>query len=307
MSNYTGQQTTGRIEFSQQSANGKKLLSVLTAGLFVIIILTILQDLIHSRVNDYFFYFSESLLFKTFWFLFPPLLFFQSKYLSKVKTKTILRPLSAIAAPTLTHLLLTPLVIFAVSAVFYAHTFSYYQTFAYTISEDFYKLPLIYGISFFLFNYIFNGAKPIAEKINKLSVESVESFDAEKTELKVDEQVQPAELEIIVVSIGRKYVPISVSDILYISAATPYVAIHLENRRFLHNETLRSINKKLNAAQFVRIHKSTIVNVDKIVSYKSRLNGDYDVLLENGNEIRLSRNYSAEFKKHFDGCPQVER
>ncbi len=304
MSNYTGQQMTNRIDFSPQLADGKKLLSVLTAGLFVIIILTILQDFIHSRVNDYFFYFSESLLFKTFWFLFPPLLFVQSKYLNKLRTKTILRLMMTISVPTLIHLLLTPLIIFVVSTVFYSHTFSYYQTFAYTISEDFYKLPLIYGLSFFLSEYIFTGAKPIAQENDELPVGF---FDAEKTELKAKAQIRPAGLEIIVVSSGRKYVPISVNDILYISAATPYVTIHLENRRFLHNETLKSINEKLNAAQFVRIHKSTIVNLDKIVSYKSRLNGDYDVLLENGSEIRLSRNYSAEFKQRFDGCPQVER
>ncbi len=303
MNNIVEQQMIGQTDFRQQIADGKRLLQMLASGLFVVTIVTILQDLIQSRLNNHSFYFSESLLFKTFWFLFLPLLFVQLKYLRKAKPKTAFHSLAAVIIPTLIHLLLTPLAIFALSAIFYYHTYSYYQTLTYTVSEDLYKLLLIYGSSVLLYKYVFAKAKPDAKIIAE---PTIETFDTGKTKVKDNPESKTPARETIVISNGRKYTPISVSDILYISAATPYISIQLESKRFLHTDTLKSINKKLDKTQFIRIHKSTIVNLNKIVSYKSRLNGDYDLLLENGTEIRLSRTFSAEFKKYFKTRPQVK-
>jgi DNA-binding LytR/AlgR family response regulator len=296
MSNYFGQQVITQTDLRQQIADGKRLLRMLVLGVLFIIIATIFQDLIHSRLNNYSFYFSESLLFKSFWFLFLPLLFLQLRYLRKTKLKTAFRAPAAVFIPALIHLLLTPLVIFALSAILFSHTYSYYQTLAYTVSEDIYKLLLVYGSSLLLYKYVFTKAKLVPEEIAE---SAVKSFDTRKTKIKDNPKIQTTALETLVIANGRTYVPIAVSDILYISAATPYISIQLKNKRFLHTDTLKSINEKLDKKQFIRIHKSTIVNLDKIVSYKSRLNGDYDLLMENGTEIRLSRNYSAEFKKHF--------
>jgi len=304
MNDYIGQQIIKQTDYRQQISDGKRLLQMLASGLFVITIVTILQDLIHSRLNNYSFYFSESLLFKTFWFLFLPLLFVQLNYLRKTNTKTVFHTLTAVLAPTLVHLLLVPLVIFAASAVFYSHTYSYYQTLRYTVSEDIYKLLLVYSFSFSLYKYVFAKAKPDSKEIAELTVKP---FSAGKTKIEDNPKNQTTALETLVISNGRKYIPIPVNAILYVSAATPYVSIQLENERFLHTETLKSINEKLDKTQFIRIHKSTIVNLNKVVSYKSRLNGDYDLLLENGTEIRLSRNYNAEFKERFKTRPQVNK
>ena len=292
-----------QTNFRQQIFDGRRLLQILVIGLFVITIATILQDLIHSRINHYSFYFSESLLFKTFWFLFLPLLFAQLRYLRKSQAKIVFHSVAAVLIPALIHLFVTPLVICALSAILFSHTYSYSQTFAYTVSEDVYKLLLIYGSSFLLSKYVFAKAKSVAEETAE---PAVKTFDTEKTIIADNPKSQTPALEMLVISNGRKYIPISVNDILYISAATPYVTIQLENKRYLHNETLKSINEKLDKTRFVRIHKSMIVNLDKIVSYKSRLNGDYDLLLEDKTEIRLSRNYSQEFKNHFKTRPQVE-
>ncbi|MBA3633994.1 MAG: LytTR family transcriptional regulator [Acidobacteria bacterium] len=304
MNDYIGQQIIKQTDYRQQISDGKRLLQMLASGLFVITIVTILQDLIHSRLNNYSFYFSESLLFKTFWFLFLPLLLVQLNYLRKTNTKTVFRTLTAVLTLTLVHLLLVPLVIFAASAVFYSHTYSYYQTLRYTVSEDIYKLLLVYSFSFSLYKYVFAKAKPDSKEIAELTVKP---FSAGKTKIEDNPKEQTTALETLVISNGRKYIPISVNAIVYISAATPYVSIQLENERFLHTETLKSINEKLDKTQFIRIHKSTIVNLNKVVSYKSRLNGDYDLLLENGTEIRLSRNYNAEFKERFKTRPQVNK
>lgn len=203
----------------------------------------------------------------------------------------------AVLMPTLIHLLSLPLIVWGCSTLFYSHTYSYYKILAYTISEDFYKLLLIYGLSAVAARYWFGGEKVEFKEITELPAVSIAET---KTDIKENPKAQRAIIDKIVVSSGRNYTPISVNDVLYFSAATPYIEFRLANKRYLHNETLKAINEKLDKKQFVRVHKSTIVNLKKVVSYKSRLNGDYDLLLENNTEIRLSRNYAAQFKELFN-------
>ncbi|MGH9949634.1 MAG: LytR/AlgR family response regulator transcription factor, partial [Pyrinomonadaceae bacterium] len=72
-----------------------------------------------------------------------------------------------------------------------------------------------------------------------------------------------------------------------------------QTKRYLHNETLKSILETLDNETFVRIHKSLIVNISNVRSYKSRLNGDYDLTVADGTSLRLSRTYAATFKEKF--------
>ncbi len=88
------------------------------------------------------------------------------------------------------------------------------------------------------------------------------------------------------------------SEILYLYAEKPYIAIHTGSKTYLHSSTLKSIIHHLDPA-FLRIHKSIIVNTCAVVSYKSRQNGDYDLCMSDGTELRLSRNYAAAFKEAF--------
>lgn len=95
------------------------------------------------------------------------------------------------------------------------------------------------------------------------------------------------------------------NDIYQITAETPYISIQLNDKKYLHTETLKSMSTQLDNKVFVRVHKSSIINLDKVVSLKSRLNGDYDITLKNGAEIRLSRNYVADFKSKLKLTHQV--
>jgi DNA-binding LytR/AlgR family response regulator len=109
----------------------------------------------------------------------------------------------------------------------------------------------------------------------------------------------------ILVSEGYKKYSIAVSEIYYCSSNSPYINIHLENQKYLHNETLKSISLKLNPEAFVRIHKSAIVNINMVVCCKTRLNGDYDVTLKNAVQLRVSRNFAPDFKKLFNKTHQL--
>jgi two-component system response regulator LytT len=104
----------------------------------------------------------------------------------------------------------------------------------------------------------------------------------------------------ILISDGNKKHSIIVSEILYFSANPPYINLQLEGKKYLHNETLKSISIKLNSEQFVRVHKSTIVNIKMVASYTTRLNGDYDLTMKNNVQLRVSRNFATDFKNLFN-------
>lgn len=81
---------------------------------------------------------------------------------------------------------------------------------------------------------------------------------------------------------------ISIDDVLYIEADGDYVQIHTPEGRFLKEATLLSYEKRLNANQFVRIHRSRIVNVNFIRKVEQMEKETYVVLLKGNIQIRAS-------------------
>lgn len=87
-----------------------------------------------------------------------------------------------------------------------------------------------------------------------------------------------------------------IASISHITANPPYINIYMENKKLLYTETLKSFSAKLDPSSFVRIHKSTIVNLHMVANFSSRGNGDYDLRLKDDSNLRISRNYAAIFK-----------
>jgi two-component system LytT family response regulator len=89
---------------------------------------------------------------------------------------------------------------------------------------------------------------------------------------------------------------ISVEEIDWIESAGDYVYIHSERKKYLIRETLTALEQKMNTQKFVRIHRSSIVNIDKIKSMRQNEHGDFDVFLNDGTKLKLSRTYRANFQ-----------
>lgn len=263
------------VKIKQQIFNSENLKTQLLLAVAFVIVFAIFQDFLHSNFNHYNFYFSESLLFKCFWLLFLPLLLIQSKslktHLHQSKRSKAVVILLSIVLPSILHLLLFPVAVWMLSILFFDHSYSILATLNYTLSEDLYKYILIYGTAALVFAYRETSYRPINLPI--------------------------AFLQKITVNTGRNHITVPVEDILFIAASAPYIAIHTAEKRYLHTATLKSIVDKLDPQQFIRVHKSTVINISKMVSYKSRLNGDYDLLLNNEETVRLSRNYAQPFKQ----------
>jgi two-component system LytT family response regulator len=90
---------------------------------------------------------------------------------------------------------------------------------------------------------------------------------------------------------------ITVSEVDWIESAGDYVYIHSNSQKHIIRETMTSLEKRIDPGKFVRIHRSTIVNVDRIKSLKSNEHGDFEVHLQNGERLKLSRSYRSHFQE----------
>jgi two-component system, LytTR family, response regulator len=79
------------------------------------------------------------------------------------------------------------------------------------------------------------------------------------------------------------------SDIDWVEAEGDYVRLHAGGRAHLVRETMAAAERRLPARRFVRIHRSTIVNAERIRELTSLENGDWDVRIQSGEVLRLSR------------------
>jgi len=95
---------------------------------------------------------------------------------------------------------------------------------------------------------------------------------------------------LMVKSAGRIHF-VRTGDIDWCEAAGNYVRMHVGHQEHLVRDTMGHLESQLDGQQFMRIHRSTIVNVDRIQEMQSSFNGEYVVLLRNGTRLTLSRGY----------------
>ena len=77
----------------------------------------------------------------------------------------------------------------------------------------------------------------------------------------------------------------------WVEAADNYVYLHCGNDTHTLRETMSALEKTLDPGKFLRIHRSTIVNLDRVKSLQPWFRGDYRVVLSTGAQLTLSRSY----------------
>jgi two-component system LytT family response regulator len=95
---------------------------------------------------------------------------------------------------------------------------------------------------------------------------------------------------LIVKSAGRVLF-VKAEEIDWISAESYYARLHVGRQSYLLRESLSSLEAQLDPARFLRIHRSTIVNLERIRELQPQSHGEYAVILQNGTQLRLSRSY----------------
>jgi two-component system, LytTR family, response regulator len=99
---------------------------------------------------------------------------------------------------------------------------------------------------------------------------------------------------------GGRVVFLELDDIDWLSAAANYVTLNVGTRSFVLREGIGHISERLDPKKFVRIHRSTIVNVQKIKELHPVNSGEYIVVLKDGKELSCSRGYRAGLQELID-------
>ena len=89
---------------------------------------------------------------------------------------------------------------------------------------------------------------------------------------------------------------IMTADIDWISGAGVYVTVHCKGEEFCYRAGMATIASRLDPFRFVRIHRSSIINLKSIAHLERRSHGEFDVTLKDGEKLLLSRSYRARFE-----------
>lgn len=95
----------------------------------------------------------------------------------------------------------------------------------------------------------------------------------------------------LLVKSGGRVAFIRVEEIDWIEAQGNYLRLHEGMDSHLIRQTMNEMEAVLDPSKFLRIHRSTIVNGERIKELHPLLHGDYEIVLFNGNRLTLSRNY----------------
>jgi two-component system LytT family response regulator len=93
---------------------------------------------------------------------------------------------------------------------------------------------------------------------------------------------------------------VKVSEIDWVEAADDYVKFHVGKAAFLHRDTLSRMESRLPPSQFLRIHRSVIVNVERIRELQPWFQGDWVVRLADGTTLHSSRSYRGNVRAFLD-------
>jgi len=100
-----------------------------------------------------------------------------------------------------------------------------------------------------------------------------------------------------VVRTGGKLHFVRADDVDWIDAEGNYVRLHVSGKSHLVRDKMKAIEQRLDPAKFLRVHRSAIVNVDRIATMEPYFHGEYVVTMRDGARVTSSRTHSARLRK----------
>jgi two-component system LytT family response regulator len=135
----------------------------------------------------------------------------------------------------------------------------------------------------------------------RASIEQQETGDLGRRLLALVKDLRPAAPKadrIVVKSAGRLFF-LRADEIDWIEAAGNYARLHVGSESHLLRETMNSLEARLDPEHFFRIHRSRIVNMERIQELQPWFNGEYVVILRNGTRLTLSRGYREKLQERL--------
>jgi two-component system LytT family response regulator len=120
-----------------------------------------------------------------------------------------------------------------------------------------------------------------------------EALDRARSALLQRRHIEPSKVwvERFTIRVGQRTAIIDADEIDWIEASDDYAGLHVGSRVFLLRESLHQLSLRLDPRRFLRIHRSTIVRVDRIAELEALSNRDCLLRLRDGTPLRASRTY----------------
>lgn len=133
-----------------------------------------------------------------------------------------------------------------------------------------------------------NRAKQTIDSPQSLNIENkleslIKNFEENRKEF----------IERFVIKSGGRIYFVNTEDIDWFEADGNYIKLHAGNKTELIRETLKNLESKLNPKQFIRVHRSSIVNINSIKELTSWFGNEYKIKLKSGQEITTGKKYKS--------------
>ena len=102
---------------------------------------------------------------------------------------------------------------------------------------------------------------------------------------------RPSKLERFAIKSAGQVAFLKIAEIDWIEAADYYACLHVSGHSHLLRRSMAELEEDLDPAMFCRVHRSSIVNLERVRRLKIGEDGEYEVVLEGGARVRLSRKY----------------
>jgi two-component system LytT family response regulator len=122
-------------------------------------------------------------------------------------------------------------------------------------------------------------------------------------DLAPEEGTANAPAPVLAVRQGRDIVRVPMSTIDWIDAAGDYMCVHTSAQTYILRGTMKSLEDVLDPAVFQRVHRSTIVNLDRVERLRPHMNGEFFLVLSDGHEIKLSRTFRDKVEHFLQAGP----
>lgn len=125
----------------------------------------------------------------------------------------------------------------------------------------------------------------------RLGDDSLREFGQSMLKLLDGRRLESTFLDRIVIRERDKTDLIRVESIDCIESAGVYVALHVGRERIVHRASLSELVARLDPRRFVRVHRSTVVNIDSVVHLEPATHGEFDLVLRSGHRVHVSRTF----------------
>jgi two-component system LytT family response regulator len=125
------------------------------------------------------------------------------------------------------------------------------------------------------------------------------TFQRRVLEMLGDLEARQRAPERIVIKSDGEIVCLKPHEIDWAESAGNYVCLHVGGATHILRETITALESRLGSRQFMRVHRSTLVNVDRIKTLRPSLYGDYSILLRDGTKLTLSRGFRESVLKRL--------